>query len=33
VGEKLSDAEADALLANVGDSVDFAAFKKAITGQ
>ena len=32
VGEKLSAAEADALLAGCPDNVDYAAFKKAVLG-
>ena len=32
VGEKLSDAEAETLMQNVPDKVDFAGFKKAILG-
>ena len=33
VGEKLSASEADALLKDCPDNVDFAAFKKAVLGQ
>ena len=33
VGEKLSVAEADALLKDCPDNVDFPAFKKAVLGQ